>query len=119
MSSIAVAGGTGLIGRQLVDILSTGGHHVSVLARSHGVDLSSGDGLNHALTDVQAVIDVTNTRQTDPERARAFFEASTGNLLRAGKKTGVRHHIALSIVGVDRVHGNGHYVGKRARNNSS
>jgi uncharacterized protein YbjT (DUF2867 family) len=110
---IAVAGGTGLAGRHVVDALRASGHEAIVLSRSQGLDLERGTGLDEALAGVDAVVDATNTPAIDPDETRAFFGAVTGNLLAAEARAGVRHHIALSIVGVDRVTGNAHYVGKR------
>lgn len=110
---IAVAGGTGLTGRQTVEAIRRSGHDAVVLARSVGVDLVTGDGLADALVGVDAVIDVTNTRILDREEARAFFATTTRQLLAAEQRAGVRHHVVLSIVGVDRVEGNAHYAGKR------
>jgi uncharacterized protein YbjT (DUF2867 family) len=112
---IAVAGGTGLAGRQTVKALRRSGHDAVVIARSVGVDLTTGDGLADALVDVDAVIDVTNTPTVDPEEAREFFATTTGQLLAAEHHVGVSHHVVLSIVGVERVEGNGHYAGKRAQ----
>jgi uncharacterized protein YbjT (DUF2867 family) len=112
---IAVAGGTGLAGRQTVKALRRSGHDAVVIARSVGVDLTSGDGLADALVGVDAVIDVTNTPTVDPEEAREFFATTTKQLLAAEHNAGVRHHVVLSIVGVERVEGNGHYAGKRAQ----
>jgi uncharacterized protein YbjT (DUF2867 family) len=109
----AVAGGTGLVGRHVVRALRDAGCEVVVVARSEGVDLTTGEGLQQALDGVQVVVDVTNTPETDPAKARAFFETTTGRLLEAEQQAGVEHHVVLSIVGVDRVEGNGHYVGKR------
>lgn len=108
---IAVAGGTGLVGRQVVEVLSKAGHTTEVLARAHGVDLVSGDGLPAAMTGVEAVIDVSNVTTTRRSKAVAFFDASTRNLLAAGRTYGVRHHVVLSIVGIDRVKF-GYYEGK-------
>jgi uncharacterized protein YbjT (DUF2867 family) len=110
---VAVAGGSGLVGRHVVEALQRGGHEAVVLARGQGVNLETGDGLADSLRGVAAVVDVTNTPATGPEEARAFFGAVTGNLLAAEQEAGVRHHVVLSIVGVDRVQGNGHYAGKR------
>lgn len=112
---IAVAGGTGLAGRQTVEAVRDAGHDAVVLARSVGVDLMTGHGLADALVGVDAVIDVTNVPTTSPEQARAFFATTTGRLLAAEHHAGVRHHVVLSIVGVDRVEGNAHYAGKRAQ----
>jgi uncharacterized protein YbjT (DUF2867 family) len=84
-----------------------------VLARSTGVDLTTGAGLAAALDGVEAVIDVTNTSSVDTEQVRAFFAAVTGHLLAAEDHAGVRHHVVLSIVGLDRIPDVGHYAGKR------
>ena len=108
---IAVAGGTGVVGRHVVTALHRAGHDPVVLARSTGVDLSTGDGLQHALQGAVAVIDVSNIATTNANRSRAFFQAATGHLLAAGGRAGIAHHVALSIVGVDRVPA-GYYAGK-------
>ena len=84
-----------------------------MLARSTGVDLTTGAGLAAALDGVEAVIDVTNTSSVDTEQVRAFFAAVTGHLLAAEDHAGVRHHVVLSIVGLDRLPDDGHYAGKR------
>ncbi len=110
---VAVAGGTGRTGRRVVTALQRAGHPTVVLSRSSGVDLVTGSGIDRALADVDAVIDVTNTLVTDDDAAREFFANATGNLLGAEQRAGVAHHVLLSILGVDRVHGNAHYVGKR------
>jgi uncharacterized protein YbjT (DUF2867 family) len=110
---VAVAGGTGRVGRHVVEVLEGSGHHAVVLARSSGVDLMSGDALPDALIGVDAVIDVTNRPAADRETARGFFETTTGNLLTAEQDAGVGHHVLLSILGLDRVEGNAHYAGKR------
>jgi uncharacterized protein YbjT (DUF2867 family) len=89
------------------------GHDPVVLARSVGVDLTSGAGLAAALDGVDAVIDVTNTPGGRTEQVRAFFATATGHLLAAGHEMGVRHHVVLSIVGLDRIPDRGHYAGKR------
>lgn len=109
---VAVAGGTGLVGRHVVGALAAAGHEPVVLARSVGVDLTTGDGLDAALAGVTAVIDVSNVVTTSRRAAVTFFETATTNLLDAGFRAGVRHHVILSIVGVDRVD-LGYYEGKR------
>jgi uncharacterized protein YbjT (DUF2867 family) len=83
------------------------------MSRASGVDLVAGEGIDRALDGVDAVIDVTNTTVADDDAARAFFDSATGHLLEAEQRAGVSHHVLLSILGVDRVHGNAHYVGKR------
>ncbi|MET9068969.1 SDR family oxidoreductase [Streptosporangium sandarakinum] len=110
---VAVAGATGNIGALTATALERAGHHVIRISRSLGVDLTTGDGLDAALTGVEAVVDATNCTATDRDEAVAYFGATTRNLLAAGERAGVRHHVLLSIVGVDRVEGNAHYAGKR------
>lgn len=122
---IAVAGATGHIGSLTAASLDEQGHDVVRIARSLGVDLLTGDGLDKALTGVEAVVDVTNLvpnestdstnaiDPTDPTGAVASFGAMTANLLGAEQRAGVRHHVLLSIVGVHRIEGNAHYAGKR------
>lgn len=108
---IAVAGGTGCVGRLVVEAVEAAGHSAEVLSRSAGVDLTTGGGLSRALDGAECVIDAGNVTTTSRRKAVAFFEAATGNLLRFGKEAGVAHHVVLSIVGVDRVP-LGYYAGK-------
>ncbi|MGH9228953.1 MAG: SDR family oxidoreductase [Acidimicrobiales bacterium] len=110
---IAVAGATGHIGALTVSVLESHGHDVVRISRSLGVDLLISEGLDDALTGVGAVVDVTNSTAPDRAEAVAYFGAATRNLLAAEARAGVRHHVLLSIVGVDRVEGNAHYAGKR------
>ncbi|MCF2130961.1 NAD(P)H-binding protein [Strepomyces sp. STD 3.1] len=109
---IAVAGGTGWVGKLVVSALQGNGHQVVVLSRSEGVDLTTGKGLERALNGVEAVIDVSNIVTTSRAKSEAFFEAATTHLLRAEEAAGVGHHLVLSIVGCDRVD-MGYYLGKR------
>lgn len=111
---IAVAGGTGVVGRYVVAALAEAQHVPIVLARSTGVDITTGEGLDGALVGVDAVIDVSNVVTTRRRAAVRFFTAGTQQLLAAGRRAGVGHHVALSIVGVDRVDF-GYYLGKRAQ----
>jgi uncharacterized protein YbjT (DUF2867 family) len=110
---IAVAGATGHIGALTVSALEGRGHDVVRISRSLGVDGLTGEGLDEALEGVEAVVDVTNIAATDRAEAVASFGSITRNLLAAEHRAGVRHHVLLSIVGVDRVEGNAHYAGKR------
>jgi uncharacterized protein YbjT (DUF2867 family) len=112
---IAVAGGTGLVGRHTVTALRRAGHEAIVLARSLGTDLATGEGLDGALRGVEAVVDVTNIVSANPQAVRDGFAAATRNLLAAERRARVRHHVLLSIVGVDRIEGNAHYAGKRVQ----
>jgi uncharacterized protein YbjT (DUF2867 family) len=109
----AVIGGTGLVGRHTVSALQRAGHEAVVVARSRGVDVTTGEGLDAALTGVDAVIDVTNTAVQEAAEAEAFFQTTTRNLLTAEQRAGVHHHVALSITNIDRIVGNAHYAGKR------
>ncbi|MBB5935173.1 SDR family oxidoreductase [Streptomyces zagrosensis] len=110
---IAVAGATGNVGALTVAALERDGHDVVRISRSLGVDLSTGEGLDEALTGVEAVVDATNGAATDRAEAVAYFGASTRNLLAAEERAGVHHHLLLSIAGANRVEGNAHYAGKR------
>ena len=111
---IAVAGGTGVVGRHVVAAPATIGAEPVVLARSAGVDLVTERGLETAMRGVAAVIDVSNLSTQRRQASISFFTTTTGRLLETGERAGVRHHVALSIVGVDRVD-SGYYAGKRAQ----
>src|SRR4051794_22941295 len=99
---VAVAGGTGVVGRHVVASLRAAGVTPVILARSAGVDITSGAGLDVSLRDVDALVDVSNTRSGRKKSAIEFFEAGTTRLLQAGERAGVRRHVILSIVGADR-----------------
>jgi uncharacterized protein YbjT (DUF2867 family) len=99
---VAVIGGTGLIGSQVVDILNAGGHQAVPLSPSTGVDLLSGQGLSEALTGADVVVNLTNSPTFD-EASPAFFRATMENMLAAAGAAGVGHAVILSIVGVDQV----------------
>lgn len=105
---IAVAGGTGVVGRHVVEVARGRGHDVVVLARSEGVDLTTGAGLAERLAGVDAVVDVTSVATQKRAEAEAFFGSVTRNLRAAG----AAHVVALSIVGIDDVD-TGYYAGKR------
>ena len=109
---IAVAGGTGLVGGMTVRALERAGHDPVVISRSTGANTITGDGLDEALQGVEAVVDASNTNELEADATRAFFGTSTKNLLAAEERAGVGHHVVLSIIGIDRVSGNGHYAGK-------
>ena len=109
---LAVAGGTGLVGRLVVEEAAARGHEVVVLARSRGVDLTTGAGLGERLAGVEAVVDTTNHVSQKRAESEAFFGGVTRHLLDAGAAAGVRHHLVLSIVGIDDVD-TGYYAGKR------
>jgi uncharacterized protein YbjT (DUF2867 family) len=109
---IAVAGGTGVAGRLVVEEAAARGYHAVVLARSAGVDLVTGRGLPESLRGADALIDVSNVQTVSRRRSRRFFRNATENLLRSSAQAGVRHLVTLSIVGIDRVDF-GYYEGKR------
>lgn len=111
---IAVAGGTGTIGRHIEAIARARGHDVLTLSRAAGVNLVSGEGLAAALAGADAVIDVANIQTLNGKKSVDFFSSTTRNLLQAEKSAGVRHHVALSIVGTDKVAA-GYYAGKLAQ----
>lgn len=100
---IAVVGGTGLIGTRLVATLEGQGHEVVVASRATGVNSYTGEGLAEALAGVETVVDVSNSGYLDEAGARDFFYGSTLNLLTFGAAAGVAHHVALSVVGTDRL----------------
>ncbi len=110
---IAVAGATGRIGLLTIAALDRAGHQAVPVSRGTGADAYSGQGLDDALQGAEAVIDVTNNPATDEAEIIDFFGTVTRNLLAAGQRAGVRHHVLLSIVGVDRTRTVPHYAGKR------
>ena len=99
---IAVAGGTGLVGRYVVAELRAAGHEPVVITRSAGADVLTGTGLDAALDGAAALVNVTNTATMTGRKSVAFFAAGARNLLAAGRRAGVKRHVLLSIVGVGR-----------------
>ena len=112
---IVVIGGTGLIGSKTVDILRRAGHEVVAASPKGGVNTITGEGLHEALAGAQVVIDLANSPSFEDKAVLAFFEASGRNLLAAEAAAGVRHHVALSIVGTDRTPDNGYFRAKVAQ----
>jgi uncharacterized protein YbjT (DUF2867 family) len=108
---IAVAGGTGTVGRRVVELLRGAGHEPVVLSRAAGIDLTAGTGLAPALEGADAVIDVAGTGTLSTGASRRFFGAVTENLLAAERSAGVPHHVLLSIVGAAEVDRD-YYAGK-------
>jgi uncharacterized protein YbjT (DUF2867 family) len=108
---IAVIGGTGLIGSQVVKILNSSGHEAVPLSPSTGVDLLTGQGVAEALQGAEAVVNLTNSPTFD-DASLAFFHTTMDNLLSAAKEAGVGHAVILSIVGADRVPGLVYYRAK-------
>lgn len=111
---IAVAGGTGTVGRHTVRAVQEAGHVAVVLSRSQGVDLVTGRGLDAALAGSDAVIDVASVATLKASTAIEFFTAATGNLVAAAADAGIGHVVLLSIVGIDRIPYD-YYAGKVAQ----
>src|SRR6202041_1855218 len=111
---IVVIGGTGLIGSKTVAILRQSGHQVVAASPQSGVNTLTGEGLDDALTGAQVVIDLANSPSFEDKAVLEFFKTSEGNLLPAEEAAGVRHHVALSIVGIDRSD-NGYFRAKVAQ----
>lgn len=111
---IAIAGGTGMIGAKTAAAARAAGHKITVIARSTGVDLLTGAGLDAALDGAEAVLDLATLQSMSERRAVDFFETATGNLVATAKRAGIAHMVLLSIVGIDR-NPNGYYAGKVAQ----
>src|SRR3954463_9850060 len=102
---IAVTGATGRVGSPLVEILEERGHDVVPIARSEGVDVVSGEGLEEALAGAEIIIDTATGPSPDQEQATAFFTASARNLQRAGAAAGAQRIVVVSIIGIDKFRG--------------
>lgn len=110
-----VVGGKGLIGTKLVQELQKRGHDVASASRKTGVDLVTGEGLGKALAGTQVVIDVTNAPTWEDAAVLNFFETASKNLLAVESAAGVKHHIALSVVGTERLLSSGYFRAKIAQ----
>ncbi len=112
---IVVVGGSGLIGTKVVNGLRGRGHEVMPASLQSGVNTITGDGLAPALANAQVVIDVTNAPSFEDAAVMDFFTTSTRNLLAAEADAGVTHHVALSVVAIDRLPDSGYYRAKVAQ----
>ena len=112
---IVVIGGSGLIGSKLVNLLREGGHDVVSASLVTGVNTLTGEGLDEALSGADVVVDVTNSPSFEDNAVLEFFETSGRNIIAAEVKAGVKHHVALSIVGADRVPDSGYLRAKVAQ----
>src|SRR5206468_1688963 len=114
---IVIIGGSGLIGKKLVNKLTQRGHEVVAASRSSGVNTVTGEGLAKALAGAQVVVDVANSPSFEDKAVLEFFETSGRNLLAAEAAAGVGHHVALSVVGTDRLLASGYFRAKMAQEN--
>ena len=112
---IVVIGGSGLIGSKLVNTLNQLGHEVLSGSPQSGVNTITGEGLDEALAGADVVVDVANSPSFEDNAVMEFFETSGRNLLGAEAKAGVKHHIALSVVGTERLQGSGYFRAKLAQ----
>jgi uncharacterized protein YbjT (DUF2867 family) len=112
---IVVIGGTGLIGSKTIPILRQGGHEAIAASPNTGVNTITGEGLKEAMAGTQVVIDLANSPSFEDRAVLEFFETSGRNLLAAEAAAGVRHHVALSIVGTDRSPDSGYFRAKVAQ----
>lgn len=114
---IVVIGGSGLIGTKLVQKLRQVGHDVNAASPSTGVDTITGNGLSDALKGADVVVDVANSPSFEANAVMDFFQTSGTNLLAAEAIAGVKHHVALSVVGTERLQGSGYFRAKLAQEN--
>jgi uncharacterized protein YbjT (DUF2867 family) len=112
---IVVIGGTGLIGSKTIPILRQHGHDAVAASPRSGVNTITGEGLKEAMAGTQVVVDLANSPSVEDKAVLEFFETSGRNLLAAEKAAGIRHHVALSIVGTDRTADNGYFRAKVAQ----
>lgn len=110
-----MAGGTGVLGRYIVESARTVGHEVVALSRRTGIDVTAGSGLEQALGGVEVIVDAAGPATQSRRKATAFFEAATRNLQEYGRRAGVARLVTVSIVGIDRVPGNPYYAAKLAQ----
>jgi uncharacterized protein YbjT (DUF2867 family) len=109
---IVVIGGTGLIGSKLIDKLHANGHDALAASPNTGVDVITGKGLDEALAGADVVVDVANAPDWDDAAVMDFFQTSARNLLAAEAAAGTGHHVALSVVGTERLQGSGYFRAK-------
>src|SRR5690606_25376340 len=100
---ITVLGGSGLIGSKLVNLLRQRGHEVVAASLETGVNTLTGEGVDEALAGAQVVVDVTNSPSFEDKAVLTFFETSGGNIIAAEVKAGTNQHVALSVVGTERL----------------
>ena len=112
---VVVAGGKGLVGARLVARLRSRGYEAIAASRRSGVDTVTGDGLKEALSGAHTVVDVTNAPSFEEPEVTEFFRESSRQLLAAGEIAGVSHHLALSVVGTQRLQASGYFRAKEVQ----
>jgi len=112
---IVVIGGTGLVGSKVVEKLKQKGHEAVAAAPNTGVNTITGEGLTNALAGAQVVVDVSNSPTFEDQAAMDFFQTAGKNIAAAEVAAGVRHHVALSVVGTERLQDSGYFRAKRAQ----
>lgn len=112
---VVVIGGTGLIGSKLVGKLNEHGHEAVPAAPNTGVNTLTGEGLDEVLQGASVVVDVSNSPSFEDDAVMEFFRTSTANLLKAEADAGVNHHVALSVVGTERLQDSGYFRAKQAQ----
>src|SRR4030095_3254648 len=112
---IVVIGGTGLIGKKVVTNLHQHGHEVVGASPSTGVNTMTGEGLADALAGAQVVVDVANSPSFESQAAMDFFQTAGQNLIAADAAAGIKHHVALSVVGTERLQDSGYFRAKLAQ----
>lgn len=109
---VVIVGGSGLIGSKLAVLLQRAGHDAVIASPSRGINAQTGEGLARALAGAQVVVDVSNSPSFEDQPVLDFFRESTRNLMAAGAAAGVKHHVALSVVGTDRMQASGYFRAK-------
>ncbi|MBK3567238.1 SDR family oxidoreductase [Streptomyces sp. MBT62] len=112
---VVVIGGTGLIGSKVVAGLGEHGHEAVAASPNTGVNTLTGEGLAEVLKGADVVVDVSNSPSFEDQAVMDFFRTSTANLLKAETEAGVGHHVALSVVGTERLQGSGYFRAKQAQ----
>jgi uncharacterized protein YbjT (DUF2867 family) len=112
---IVVVGGSGLIGDKVMTALHEAGHHAVAASPAFGIDAYTGEGLDEAMAGADVVVDVSNAPAWEDEKVLRFFTTVTRNALKAGRRAGARHHVALSVLGCDRLPGSAYMRAKVAQ----
>ena len=112
---IVVVGGSGLIGDKVMTALHEAGHQAVAASPAFGIDAYTGEGLDDAMAGADVVVDVSNAPAWEDEKVLKFFTTVTSNALKAGRRAGARHHVALSVLGCDRLPESGYMRAKVAQ----